>query len=384
MVDLASVRILLAALAGWLNHRQQEALAHVLAENRVLRGQLRGQRLRLTDDERRRLAVCGHRLGRRELSEVATIVTPDTILRWHRQLVARKWTYARGPGRRGVLQEIRRLVVRMAEENPTWGYTRIRGALKNVGHRVGRSTIARILRAHGIPPVPERPTSWRTFLRAHWGAIAGADFFTTEVWTWRGLVTYYTVFVIDLASRRVQIVGSTPHPDDPFMRQVGRTLTAADEGVLVGHRVLICDRDRKWSLSVRQRLAESGVRVVQTPFQAPNANAYAERFVRSIKHECLSRVIPFGEHHLRRTLAEFIEHYHRERNHQGLRNELIDGTPTVEGGGGRIQRRQRLGGAAELLAVAPRDASPFRSGDWAELGTLRPRRSPPRGREGGR
>jgi hypothetical protein len=196
------------------------------------------------------------------LSEVATIVAPDTILRWHRQLVARKWTYARGPGRRGVLQEIGRVVVRMAEENPTWGYTRIRGALKNVGHRVGRSTIARILRAHGIPPVPERPTSWRTFLRAHWGAIAGADFFTTEVWTWRGLVTYYTLFVIELASRRVQIVGCTPHPDEAFMHQVGRNMTAADEGVLVGNRVLICDRDQKWSAPVRQQLGASGIRVV--------------------------------------------------------------------------------------------------------------------------
>jgi HTH-like domain len=144
-----------------------------------------------------------------------------------------------------VLREVRQLVVRMAEENSTWGYTRIRGALKNLGHRVGRSTIARILKAQGIPPVPERPTSWQTFLRAHWGAIAGADFFTTEVWTWRGLVTYYTVFVIDLASRRVQIVGSTPHPDDQFMRQIGRMLTAADLGMLFDHRVLICDRDRK-------------------------------------------------------------------------------------------------------------------------------------------
>ena len=127
------------------------------------------------------------------------VVTPDRLLRWHRQLIARKWTYARRrASRRGVLREIRRLTVRMAEENPTWGYTRIQGALKNVGHRVGRSTIARILKEAGVPPQPERPTSWRTFLRAHWGAIAGADFFTTEVWTWRGLVTYYTVFVIDL------------------------------------------------------------------------------------------------------------------------------------------------------------------------------------------
>ena len=139
------------------------------------------------------------------------------------------------------------MIVRMAEENPTWGYTRIRGALKNLGHHVGRSTIARTLKARGIPPVPERPTSWQTFLRGHWGAISGADFFTTEVWTWRGLVTYYTLFVIDLASRRVQIVGSTPNPDEMFMRQVGRTSTAADDGESLHHRVLICDRDRKWA-----------------------------------------------------------------------------------------------------------------------------------------
>ena len=345
MVDVVCLRVLLAALVGWLDRQQQEAVAYLIEENRVLRAQLRGRRLRLSDDERRRLAVRGHRLGRRALRRVATIVTPDTILRWHRQLIARKWTYARGrSGRPGVLAEIRRLVVRMAEENPTWGYTRIRGALKNLGHRVGRSTIARLLKAHGIPLVPERPTSWQTFLRAHWGVIAGADFFTTEVWTWRGLVTFYTVFVIDLASRRVQIVGSTPHPDERFMRQVGRTLTVADEGVLIGHRVLICDRDAKWSEPVRDRLGEAGIRVVQTPFQAPNANVYAERFVRSIKHECLNRVIPFGEHHLRETIAEFVAHYHGERNHQGLANELIERAPAVAAQVGRIRRRQRLGG----------------------------------------
>ena len=343
VLDALFFRMLLAALVGWLDQRQQAAVAYLVEENRILRGHVRG-RLRLTDEERRRLAGHGHRLGRRRLGEVATIVTPDTILRWHRQLIARKWTYAkRRGGRPGVLAEIRRLVVRMAEENPTWGYTRIVGALKNVGHRVSRSTIARILKAHGIPPAPERPTSWQTFLRAHWGAIAGADFFTTEVWTWRGLVTYDTVFAIDLASRRVQILGSTPFPNDRFMRQVIRTLTAADDGPLVRHGLLICDRDTKWSASVRDRLGEAGIRVVQTPFQAPNANAYAERFVRSIKEECLSRVIPFGDRHLRLTIAAFMEHYHSERNHQGLSNDLIDGAPTT-GGGNRIFRRQRLGG----------------------------------------
>ena len=211
--------MLLLVLTGWLERREREALAYLIEENRLLRRQLGGRRLRLTDDDRRRLAVRAFRLGRQALREIATIVTPDTLLRWHRQLVARKWTYATPrSSRRGVLAEIRQLVVRMAGENPTWGYTRIQGALKNVGHRVGRSTMARILKAAGVPPVPERPTSWQTFLRAHWGAIAGADFFTTEVWTWRGLVTFYTVFVIDLASRRVQIVGSTPHPDELFMQ----------------------------------------------------------------------------------------------------------------------------------------------------------------------
>jgi putative transposase len=342
-VNLAVVRLFVTAVAGWWADQRQASVAYLIEENRILRAHLRG-RLRLTDDERRRLAAHGHRLGRRRLHQVATIVTPDTILRWHRLLIARKWMYAMRPRRRGVLAEIRRLVVRMAKENPSWGYTRIQGALTSVGHRVGRSTIARILKAHGLPPVPERPTSWKTFLRAHWGAIAGADFFTTEVWTWRGLVTYYTLFVIDLASRRVQIVGSTPHPHDLFMHQVARTLTAADDGVLVHHGVLICDRDAKWSAPVRARLGEAGIRVVQTPFQAPNANAYAERFVRSIKQECLNRVIPLGERHLRRTMAEFVEHYHQERNHQGLENELIAGAVSPVEGGHRIRRHQRLGG----------------------------------------
>ena len=231
----------------------------------------------------------------------------------------------------------------MAEENPTWGYTRIQGALKNVGHRVGRSTIRRILKAAGLPPVPQRPTSWQTFLKAHWGVIAGGDFFTTEVWTWQGLVTYYTVFVLDLASRRVQILGSTPHPNELFMQQVVRLATAADDGILVGHRVLICDRDRKWSGAVRRRFGEASLRVVVTPERAPNANAYAERFVRSIKEECLDRMIPIGERHFRRAVAEYIEHYHQERNHQGLDNRLIAGTPVIDMTS-RVQRRPRLGG----------------------------------------
>ena len=257
-----------------------------MEENRVLREQLKGRRVWLTDDQRRRLAAKGQPLGRRILRRLATIVTPDTILRWHRRLIARKWTFApKRPGRPGTIREIASLIVRMATDNPAWGYSRIQGALKNLDHRVARSTVAKVLKHNGIPPAPGRPSSWRTFLRAHWGAIAGADFFTTEVWTPRGLLTYYTLFVLDLESRQVLMVGSTPNPDAAFMAQAARSLTDAVEGFLAGHRVLICDRDGKWTAGFRDIVEGSGVRVVLTPIQAPNANAYAgscARFARSV------------------------------------------------------------------------------------------------------
>ena len=338
------MHLFVASLLGWLHCEQHKVVEYLREENRVLKAQLGSRRVQLTDEERRRFAVLGASLGRRILAEVATIVTPDTILRWHRQLIARKWTYPkRRPGRPSVLPEIRRLVVRMATDNPNWGYTRIQGALKNLGHRVARSTIATILKQHGIPPSGERPTSWQTFLRAHWGALLAADFFTTEVWTLRGLLTYYTLFVIELHSRRVHIVGSTLHPDEAFMIQIARHLTDATDGVLQERRFLICDRDRKWSTGARHLLEASGVRVAQTPYRAPNCNAHAERFVRSIKKECLNRVIPLGEQHFRRTLAEFVVHYHRERNHQGLANQLIDGVENSHQSG-PVRRCQRIGG----------------------------------------
>jgi hypothetical protein len=343
VIDLVALQFALGVFTGWLDRREREAVAYLIEENRLLRPQLGKRRLRLTDDDRRRLAARAYRVGRATLREIATIATPDTLLRWHRQLIARKWTYARRSARRGVLFEIRQLVVRMATDNPTWGYTRIQGALRNVGHRVGRSTIRRILKAAGLPPVPQRPTSWQTFLNAHWGAIAGADFFTTEVWTWRGLVTYYTVFVIDLASRRVQILGSTPHPEAMFMQQTVRTLTMPEDGAMRAPHLLICDRDRKWSGDVRRQLRDSAIRIVFTPVRAPNANAYAERFVRSIKEECLDRLIPIGDRHFRQAVAEYVKHYHGERNHQGLDNRLITGAPVIQITD-RVRRRPRLGG----------------------------------------
>jgi transposase InsO family protein len=334
---------MVAMFCGWLQCEQEDVVAFLREENRVLKAQLAGRRLRFDDSERRRLAELGHCLGRRLLADVATIVTPDTILRWHRELVACKWTYGGGRGRsRGLQARIRALVVRMATENPTWGYTRIQGALKNVRHQVGRSTIARILKAAGIPPSRERPMTWRTFLRAHWPVLLAADFFTTEVWTHRGLLTYYTAFVIELHSRRVHVLGSTPHPDEAFVVQAFRGL-AGDSDVLCAGRVLICDRDPKWSGAMEELLRAVGVRVVRTPASAPNCNAHAERFIRSIKTECLDRVVPLGERHLRHLVREFVDHYHTERNHQGIGNELIE-RPLVQRTGGPVRRRRRVGG----------------------------------------
>ena len=185
----------------------------------------------------------------------------------------------------------------------------------------------------------------------HIGVRLPADFFATEVWTARGLVTYYTLFAIDLASRRVQILGSTRHPDTLFIQQVARGPVFADDGALVAHRVLICDRDTKWSRPVRQLLTEAGLRVVQTPYRAPNANAHAERFVRSVKEECLNRIVPLGERHFRQTVANFVAHDHHERPHQGCGNEILDPQRSARARG-RIRRHRRLEGLLNYYARA--------------------------------
>ena len=188
MAEIYPLQVLLASLAGWINRRQGEVLDYLVEENRVLKEQLKGRALRLSDDQRRRLAAKGKRIGRRLLMQVATIVTPDTILRWHHRLIAAKWTYStKRVGRPGIMKEIRELIVRFAKENSNWGYCRIEGALRNLGHRVAPSTIAKTLKEHGIKPAPDRPTSWRVFLKAHFEEIAATDFFTTEVWTAAGL-----------------------------------------------------------------------------------------------------------------------------------------------------------------------------------------------------
>ena len=234
------LQLLLLTVSSWVHRHQQDVIAYLVEENRVLKEQLHGRKLRLTDDQRRRLAAKAKRLGRRALDAVTTLVTPDTLMRWHRRLIARKWTYAaKRVGRPGLRRAIAALIVRMARENERWGYCRLQGELKKLGHRVAASTIGKVLKEHGIRPAPERPTSWRTFLRAHWGAVAGMDFFTTEVWTPRGLTTYYVLFLIDLKTRRAHVAGLTPTPDTAFMAQNGQELDRS--GGRVPPRASVCD-----------------------------------------------------------------------------------------------------------------------------------------------
>jgi transposase InsO family protein len=306
---------------------------------------LGGRRLRFTDAQRNRLAIRGKALGRALLKGVATLVQPDTILDWHRKLVAKKWTYAGGAhGNAEAMKSITKHVLRMARENPAWGYERLQGALENLGHTVCPNTIKAILLRNGIQPAPDRGrrTPWKTFLKAHARSIFAADFVTTEVWTMRRLVTHYTLVVIHHATRAVRIVGTTVHPGELFMDQVAKLLTDPVDGFLRHARDLVIDRDSKFTEKFREILGEAGVRILRIPPSAPNCNAIAERFVKSIKDECLDRMIFFGTDSLLRALREYEAHYLGERNHQGIGNELID--PELGDAEGVVTCRERLGG----------------------------------------
>jgi transposase InsO family protein len=284
------------------------------------------------------------------LAEVATIVKPETILAWHRTLVAQKFDRSqqrKTPGRPTIDQELEALVVRMARENRSWGYDRIVGALANLGHRVSDQTVGNILKRHGIPPEPERQTTttWKEFIRTHMDVLVATDFFTAEVWTLGGLVTYYVLFFIHLESRKVHMAGVTPHPNEQWMMQIARNVTMEEWGVLGPGHYLIHDRDGKYCPAFQQIIGAAGVTRVPLPARSPNLNAYAERWVRSVKEECLSRLILFGEVSLRHALTQYVVHFHHERNHQGKGNVLL--FPAVSPDTvrqGPMQCRERLGG----------------------------------------
>jgi transposase InsO family protein len=343
-------------LAGWISRQQLIVIEYLKAENRMLRERLKRRSLRFSDRERALLARKAFGIPRKALLELGTIVTPDTLLRWHRQWIARKFDFShcRRPGRPRTMRIVTELIVRMALENPRWGYTRIQGALYNLGQEVGRGTIANVLQREGIEPAPERGkrTPWSVFLKAHWRSIVAADFFTVEVWTIKGLITHYVLFMIELARRIVHILGITTHPDEAWMLQVGRNATDALDGALIGKSHLIIDRDTKYSRQFRRLITESGTAVIRLPPGSPNLNAYAERCVRSVREECLDRMILIGEGSLRRAIRGFDAHYHLERNHQGIGNRLLQAKPAPKGPGAEVRRRQRLGGVLSFYYAA--------------------------------
>ena len=351
-------KFLLIALAGWINRKQEDIIEYLKEENRVLKEHLGLGRLRFTDTQRRRLAAKAKTLGRRGLRNVATLVTPETLLGWYRKLIARKYDGSgrRVPGRPPKPKVIQDLVVRMARENPRWGYTRIVGALRNLGHEAARTTVKRILFAHGLKPAPERGKrmEWKTFLAAHWEVMAATDFFTVELMTLRGLVRHLVLFVIELKTRRIQVAGIAIDPDGRWMAQMGRNLTDAFDGFLVGKRFLIHDRDPLFTEGFREILRSVDVEPLRLPPRSPNLNAYAERFVRSIKSECLDRMIFLGEESFRRAIENYVAHYHEERNHQGLDNELIETKAPYPNRDGPVRCRKRLGG---LLRFYHREAA---------------------------
>jgi putative transposase len=372
---------LLAYITGSVDQELLVRNEYLVTENRILRQQITG-RVRLSDGERKRLAELGKKLGKKALAEVATIVTPETILAWHRKFMANKFDGSRQRkplGRPRMDAELDALVVCLAQENRSWGYDRIAGALAPLGYTLSDQTVGNILKRHGIPPAPARKNTitWSEFIRTHMEMLVATDFFTAEVWTSCGLVTYYVLFFIHLASRRVHVAGMTPHPDQRWMVQMARNVTMVEWGFLTPGQYLIHDRDSKFCPAFQQAIDAAGVKQLSLPPRSPNLNAYAERWIRSVKDEALSRLILFGERSLRYALHEYVTHYHQERPHQGKGNVVlmpslpkgIAGKPP-EGvlrtmpqqsrgagpflGEGLIECRERLGG---LLKYYYRDAA---------------------------
>ncbi len=256
-------QLLSIILAGVLNEHQQRVIEYLKAENETLRNQLGGKRPRLNDDQRRRLAVLGKAIGRKALAEVCSIVTPDTILRWHRKLIAQKYdgSKSRRVGRPRTMGEIRQLIVLMATANRNWGYERIEGELRKIGHRVARTAIANIMKEHGLEPAPTRfkHITWAEFLKMHWGVIAAMDFFTVEAWTRKGLTRFNVLFVIDLATRRVEIVGISDQPSGEWVCNVLRRQLDGFDGFLRHYRYLIHDRDPLSTRAMTDILGAFGV-----------------------------------------------------------------------------------------------------------------------------
>jgi putative transposase len=341
-------QLLLAGVAGWMNRRQQQVMEYLVEENRILREQIGRKRLSFSDSQKRRLAAKAKGLGLGRLKGIVQVASPETLLRWYRELIAGKYDGSgqRGPGRPSTTGELRALVIRMAKENRGWGYTRIQGALAHLGHEIGRTTIREILLGAGLAPAPERRKgkTWKEFLQAHWNVLSAVDFFEVEVLSLGGLQRYWVMVVMELCTRRVTIAGIIVEPTGAWVEHVARGLADGFGGVLAGKRYLIHDRGAVFTEKFQSILAAVDVKTLKLPARAPNLNAHLERWIRSIREECLDHLILFSEASLRKVVGEYVAHFHRERPHQGLGNEIIEPEFEHPNRAGEIWCRKRLGG----------------------------------------
>ena len=289
------------------------------------------------------------------LEASALLFKPATLLRWHRKLVRRKWTFQRPSprGRPAIDPELEQWIIRLAQENADWGFGKLQGELRKLGFTVSLNTVRNVLRRAGIPISPERRrrgTSWRTFLRHYQHQLLACDFFTLE--TVR-LQTLYVLFFIELGTRRVHLAGCTPAPNGAWLTQQARQLTWQLEGRASPIRYLIHDNDTKFNRSFDAVFQSEGVEVIYTPFQAPNANAFAERWVRTVRNECLDYLLIWDETHLQRVLVEYLHYYNGRRPHQGLAQDTPESLSPITAEG-RVYCRDVLGG---LIHDYSRDAA---------------------------
>ena len=271
-------------------------------------------------------------------------VQPATLLRWHRDLVRRHWTYSHRRGRPSVAAEIRDLVLRLARENSTWGYRRVHGELRRLGYRIGASTVWAILQRAGVDPAPKRSAlTWRQFLRAQAKGVLAVDFFTVDTVFLKRL---YVLFVVEVATRRVHVLGATPHPVGAWVAQQARNLLMARDDGAGRFQFLVRDRDAKFTAAFDAVFAAEAIKVLITPVRAPRANAYAERWVGTVRRELLDWMLIFGCRQLRSVLAEYVDHYNVHRPHRALGQAppLGPSEPAVVVPAGRVIRRDRLSG----------------------------------------
>ena len=278
------------------------------------------------------------------------LVRPETILRWHRALVRRHWSYPHSsPGRPQLPEETIELIVRLARENPRWGYLRIVGELKKLGVTVSKASVANVLGRHGVPPAPRRDGATLVgFLRTQAKAVLATDFFTGDSVLLR---RYYVLFVIEVERRVVHLLGVTTNPDNPWVTQVARNFATGLEDAGRRFRFLVCDRDGKFTSSFDTVFASVGIKAVKTPARAPRANAYAKRWVRTVLSECLDHLLTFGRRHLEAVLSEYVAHYTRARPHRDLDLHTPQPIPAANRTG-VLRRRDVLGGLIPVYEVA--------------------------------